>query len=129
MRKFHKPAEAKSRIASLKASVSELNDSQISYRETFCGPVFRRASWVGVAVGTISSLTGIHSLLFYSGLLFEPEFRTKGSAIIWIVNFVAAAIGLNLLHFAGRKTLLVSMSACMMGSLVGMWYFAAIDKN
>ena len=129
MAKFYKPAEVEIRIASLKASMSDKNDSQISYRETFCDEMYRKASWVGITVGTITSFTGIHSIVFYSGLLFEPEFRTKGSAIIWIINLVSAAIGLNLLHFAGRRTLLLIMQACMMVSLVGMWYFAAIDQN
>ena len=109
MMKFYQPAEVNIRIASLKASKSDKSDSQISYRETFCDPMFWKASWVGITVGTITSFTGIHSIVFYSGLLFEPEFRTKGSAIIWIINFVAAAIGLNLLHIAGRKTLLLIM--------------------
>ena len=72
MMRFYNPAEVKNRIASLEASMSGKNDSKISYRETFCGPVLWKASWVGVSVGTITSFTGIHSILFYSGLLFEP---------------------------------------------------------
>ena len=109
MMKFYKPAEVKVRIASLKASMSDKNDSKISYRETFCDPMYRKASWVGITLGTITSFTGIHSIVFYSGLLFEPDFRTKGSAIIWIMNFFASGIGLSLLNFFGRKTLLLTM--------------------
>ena len=109
MMKFYKPAEVNMRIASLKASMSDKSDSKISYRETFCDPNYRRASWVGIALGTITSFTGIHSIVFYSGLLFEPDFRTRGSAIIWIMNFFASGIGLSLLNFFGRKTLLLTM--------------------
>ena len=91
--------------------------------------MYRKASWVGITLGTITSFTGIHSIVFYSGLLFEPDFRIKGSAIIWIMNFFASAIGLNLLHCFGRRTLLLTMLAYLIVALVGIWYFADIDQN
>ena len=59
-------------------------------------------------MSTFSQLTGINTIIFFSNMLFEADYKVQGTAIINFANFVTTVIGMGLLSFAGRKTLMLA---------------------
>lgn len=74
-------------------------------------------------------MTGINAIIFYSGSLFEESFQAKGTAIIDVANFLSTLVGVGLLYYAGRKTLMAVLQVFVIVSMFGMWYFTAEDDN
>lgn len=82
----------------------------------------------------IQQMTGINSILFYSGQLFgsdtgEGLSSAQASCLINWANFVAAGGGAVLLGFFGRKTLFVSSQIFCIIGMFGMWIFQEIAPN
>ena len=127
MKKFYHPSEIKARLASMAASDSEGGAGEVSYYDTFFDPSIRRAAWVGIGLATFQQLTGINGIIFFSGTLFSADFATKGTCIINVANFVSTGIGMGLLSYFGRKTLMLVLQVFVIIAMVGMWYFS--DKE
>lgn len=87
------------------------------------------AAWVGIGLATFQQLTGINAIIFFSGDLFDEDFKTKGTAIVNFANFVSTGIGMGLLYLAGRKTLMLILQVFVIAAMIGMWYFTAVDDS
>ena len=68
-------------------------------------------------------MTGINAIIFFSNMLFDPDYKIQGIAIINFANFISTLIGMGLLSIAGRKTLMLTLQVFICGSLIGMWQF------
>ena len=104
--------------------------SDVTYGEVFCSPTYRYASWTGCILQVFDQLTGILVIIFYSNLLFRGLEVSPASitALIGVVNFVAAIISIFLLMCLGRKTLILYFNGCMSVDLLLLSYFS-FQKN
>lgn len=135
MKKYYKGNEVKNRIDALAVIKTEGNAEaqEVSIKETFTDPEIRSSAWVGFWLVTFQQLTGINSVLFYSGQTFGDEndglSPAEASCIINWANCLAAGIGAILLNYFGRKTLMIgSQLFCVIG-MFGMWFFQEIVEQ
>jgi hypothetical protein len=90
-----------------------------------CDPKYSRATFVGIGLVIFTNLTGINVILFYSNKLFKglSTTATMVTFLIGFVNFITSIIGLILLSFFGRKTLMLVFNALMSLTLFFLGYF------
>ena len=75
----------------------------------------RRAAWIGCSISALQQLTGINAIIFYSSIILgnPPTAALNSStipAILNSVNLIGATTSSFILAYAGRKTMLVSMT-------------------
>lgn len=75
-------------------------------------------------------LTGINAIMFYSNMLFKglSMSSTEVTFLIGLVNFFATLVGLVLLMFFGRKSLMLVFHICMTITLLLLALYS-FDKN
>jgi len=101
------------RIANIKEDLKPANSGDVhesvSYYDVCFGARYRRATALGVGIACFQQTTGTNIQNFYSNQIF------KGMAVsseiitgaIGIINFIAVSICLVLLHYLGRRTLML----------------------
>lgn len=93
----------------------EGDDKEMTYSVICCSPKYRRATLVGCFLSVFQQLTGINAIMFYSNMLFKglSMTNTEVTFLIGIVNFLATLVGLVLLIFFGRKSLMLIFNILM----------------
>ena len=69
-------------------------------------------------------MTGINAIILYSANIFRDAgtfSANQGSAIVNTANMIGTCIGVLLLNYFGRKTLMVINQAALIGCLVVVW--------
>ena len=81
---------------------------------------------VGCMISAFQQLGGINAIMFYSNMLFRDLSltTTQITFLIGIVNFGATLVGLTLLAYFGRKTLMLFFNICMMVTLLLLSFFS-----
>ena len=76
-------------------------------------PRIRGSAWMGFWLATFQQLSGINLIMFYAPVLFAAPEGQEGlsaiqaSAVIYWSNFMATGLGVVLLGFLGRRTLML----------------------
>ena len=68
-------------------------------------------------------------MLLFSGNLFKPDFKVRGTAMVNFSNLISCGLGVGLLAVAGRKTLMLILQIVLVAGLIGMYFFTAVDDN
>lgn len=91
-----------------------------TYAEVFCGEDYKRASWVGLSLFVLTQFTFVDVVFMYSNTLLTEIGMSEVmlTFLISLVNFITAIIGLVLLNYAGRRTLILLGNASMAVSLI-----------
>ena len=112
--------EFESRISEMTQESKE----QISYNSLLS--THRKSTIMGCSLAVLQQLTGINVIFFYSNLIFSElsMSATSITAMIGIINFIVTCIGLVLLQYFGRRTLMLFGSATMSVTLFLMALFA-----
>jgi len=110
---IYHPDVVEERIVKIKEDLKPANSGDmyesVSYYDVCFGPRYRRATALGVGIACFQQTTGTNVQNFYSNQIF------KGMAVsseiitgaIGIINFIAVSICLVLLHYLGRRTLML----------------------
>ena len=80
--------------------------SDVTYKEAFTGPAYRKATFVGISIAAIQQMTGINVIMFYSNTIFASGTSlgpNQVSNLIGVVNFLSTFGGLILLSNYGRN--------------------------
>lgn len=90
-------------------------EKELSYGTICCSPKYRRATLVGCFLSVFQQLTGINAIMFYSNMLFKglTMTNTEVTFMIGVINFLATLVGLVLLVYFGRKSLMFIFSILM----------------
>lgn len=115
---------AQERIDSIE--VRDDNDQEITYGMVLCDPKYSKATFIGCTFSILVNLTGINVILLYSCMIFKglTLSATFITAMIGIVNFLAALIGLTLLYCFGRRTIMLLFNILMALTLLLLSYFS-----
>ena len=108
-----------------------MKDYDIGYSAVCCSPSYTKSTFVGCALSIFQQLTGINFIMFYSNTLFsnlgmKPQTIT---GLVGLVNFLTTFGGLFLLSVAGRRTIMITMSAAMSVILVLNGIFSLNDSS
>ena len=117
MKRIYIEEEVQARIDELavKEEKEDQDMSEPTYKEVFCGPEYRRPSWVGIILFLFSQLTMIDVVMMYSNTLLTDIGISELmlTFLIGLFNLIASFIGLALLNCAGRRTLMLIFNASM----------------
>ena len=92
------------------AESDDLAPANLSYGDVFCGPLYRKATLVGISLAAFQQMTGINIIMFYSNTIFESGTSMSPNTIttlVGTVNFLATLVGMYLLSIAGRRTIML----------------------
>ena len=80
------------------------------YRDAFCSPAFKKATFVGCSLSIFQQLTGINAITFYSSTIFKTVSTlpaNQATALVMGVNCVSVIPAAVMLSFYGRRTLMI----------------------
>mmetsp|Transcript_115680 Transcript_115680/g.160524 ORF Transcript_115680/g.160524 Transcript_115680/m.160524 type:complete len:261 (+) Transcript_115680:822-1604(+) len=96
---------------------------EVSFKETFTSPLYKKAAYVAVLLGAFQQLCGINAIIFYSASIFEQSGFTNPNLSVTIVNaanFISAVPPVFFLNYVGRRTVMLVCCFFMTISLVFM---------
>ena len=92
------------------AAAETAGADDVGYMQVLTDPMYSRATWVGIMTMTFAQLTGINSIMQYSGQIFSDSGSMttfQATALCNAVNF-AAPIGCMLtLNCVGKRPLML----------------------
>ena len=113
------------RIAELGgAQDKQTTTRQVSFSETFCDPVIRKAVYIAIFISQAQQTCGINAIMLYSGTILTdisvPPFL--GTMAITIVNLLATLVAMLIGDKFGRRPMLISSyaSACFFNVAAGL---------
>ena len=107
MQRFYEPKEIPKRLALLAQGCAKPEEVNPESKQNICCGPERNSILVGMCWVTFFNLNGIGSLVFYAGSVFEDDTRAVSLAIVFTLFASTAIVGILLLGFVGRKTLMI----------------------
>jgi MFS family permease len=113
LNKIYKPEYVDDIIMEIGGNAGESDDlapATLTYGDVFCGPLYRKATLVGISLAAFQQMTGINIIMFYSNTIFESGTSMDPNTIttlVGTVNFLATLVGMYLLSIAGRRTIML----------------------
>ena len=107
--------------------VNEALQAESTQHQTLWTKPLRRPMFIAIALAIFSQITGINTVLYYGSVMFQERFIGQSAdtsiainMVVGAVNLVGTIISLFIIDRLGRRFLLLSASAGMSVSLVGM---------
>jgi sugar porter (SP) family MFS transporter len=122
--KTHTPEEAKVTLDELEASAANAHFQSQGNWKFLLKPGYRKAFFIALAIGILTQLTGINTLLQFNTLILQQSglyggaTAVLGSVGVGLINFIVTAIALSLIDRLGRRPLLIAGTLGLMVSLL-----------
>ena len=137
MGKLYQPYIVQSKIDEINAGGLDTTDADmtqnLSYKEVFTGPLYRKATFIGCSLAIFQQLTGINVIMFYSTKIFQKANLSLSAqsitGLVGGVNFITTFGGLILLSLAGRRTIMLWCNVLMAIVLVCLGFCSLEEQK
>lgn len=122
--KTHTPKEAESTMEELQTASGEEQEEEGRSWKLLLQPGYRKAFLIALAVGILTQLTGINTMLQFSSVILQDSGLDSsaaailGSVAVGLTNFIITIVALSLIDRLGRRPLLIFGTAGAMLSFL-----------